>query len=221
MINTAGGVTGGDRFDWRFEVGDGADCVALTQACEKAYRADAEPAQIRVNLAVGAGGRLDWLPQETILFDRARLERRFEADLTDDGRLLVIEAVILGRRAMGETAQGARLIDRWRVRRDGRLIFADAFRLAPASEATGPARLEGAGAYALVLLLGADAESRLDRVRASLASIDAGAHGGVSAFDSKLICRILARDGAALRRALLPVMSVLRDGGAPPRLWMV
>ena len=223
LINTAGGVTGGDCFDWTIEVGDNARCTALTQACEKAYRSDGDTARIGVKLTVGAGGRLDWLPQETILFDHARLERTFEINLADDARFLAVEAVILGRRAMGETVTQAHLLDRWRVRRDGELIFADAFRLASeAASLIGPtALLDGAGAYALVLLAGGEAETRLDAVRTALEAVKDAGRFGVSAFGGKLICRISAPDGVGLRRALLPVMAVLRDGAAPPRLWMV
>lgn len=220
LINTAGGVTGGDQLDWRIEVGEHASCTALTQACEKAYRSEGEAARIGVSLVIAAGARLDWLPQETILFEDSKLERRFEADLSGDARLLAVEAVILGRRARGETAHGARLTDQWRVRRNGRLIFADALRLDRALQDDGPALLEGAGAYALVLLADADAESLAERARSTLEQTTSGARAGVSAFDSKLVCRILAPDGAALRRMLLPLMALLRDAPAP-RLWMV
>src|SRR4051812_25155544 len=92
LINTAGGLCGGDRFNWRVEVGPAARCQVITQACEKIYRAEGQAAEVEVSLEVGPGGRLDWTPQETILFDRARLSRRLEADLAADARLLIVEA---------------------------------------------------------------------------------------------------------------------------------
>ncbi len=215
LINTAGGVTGGDRFDWSITVSDGAACTAITQACEKIYRAEAGMAEVDVRLQVGAGARLDWLPQETILFDGARLTRRFEIDLAADARLLAVECAVLGRRAMGEVGARVRLNDRWRVRRGGRLILADNLTLADPT-AAGPALLDGAGALAVLIYAAPDAEARLGPVRAALGD----AHGGASAFDGKLLCRILAADGMALRGALLPVIAALRDDPLP-RLWTV
>jgi urease accessory protein len=216
MINTGGGVTGGDRFDWSVEVGDGAVATVTTQACEKVYRAEAGHADITARLTVGAAARLDWLPQETILFDRSALSRRIEADMAADGRLLLVEAVILGRRAMGETVTFADFRDRWRVRRDGRLIFADDLRLTgdiPARTASRPL-LAGAGAFATLLLVAPDAEATLEPVRAALGSL-----GGASAFDGKLVARIAAPDGLALRRALLPAIAALRGGLPLPSVW--
>jgi urease accessory protein len=221
LINTAGGLAEGDRLTWNVELDEGARQTVTTQACEKVYRAtgsDLDAAsQVETQLSVGAGARLDWLPQETILFDHARLERRLDANLTGDGELLALEAVVLGRRAMGESAARARLHDRWRVSRDGRAVFADDTRLpgaaAPTSE---PALLDGAGAYASVLLVAHDAAGALDAVRALLPK-----ESGASAWDGKLFCRILAEDGRALRRALIPILTVLRGGAPLPRLWTI
>ncbi|HUO23257.1 MAG TPA: urease accessory protein UreD [Caulobacteraceae bacterium] len=226
LINTAGGLAEGDRLSWGATLDDGARQTITTQACEKVYRGarrerdgvePGAPSRVDSRLEVGAGARLDWLPQETILFDHARLERQLEADLAEDGQLLAVEAVVLGRRAMGEVAARARLHDRWRVRRAGRTIFADDTRLygtvAPTLE---PALLDGAGAYASILLAAPGAEAWLDPVRALLP-----ARAGASAWDGKLFCRILAQDGRALRRALVPVLTTLRDGAPLPRLWSI
>lgn len=218
MINTAGGLTGGDRFAWTIELAGGARCRVTTQACEKAYRAATEdPAETRVTFAVAAGSSLEWLPQETILFDGSRLARRFDVRLEPGARLLAVEPVVLGRHAMGETMIRAHLRDRWRVQWGEQLIFADEVRLdADASIAGRPGLLRGAAAFALVLLVAEDAEDRLDAVRESL-----GAGGGASAWDGKLICRIAAADGLSLRTTLMAVMTALRDGAPPPRIWTV
>jgi urease accessory protein len=217
LINTAGGLAGGDAFEWGVTLGPDARCRVVTQACEKVYRSRGETARTAVSLTVGAGAVLEWLPQETILFDQARLDRTFDIEVAPTGRLLAVEAVIAGRQAMGESGGGAHLADRWRVTRDGRLIFADNLKLDDLPAAAGRrALLDGARAFASVLLVGPDAEERLDGVRAVL-----GSAGGVSAFDGKLFCRILAANGLELRRALVPVMAALRGGSPPPRLWTV
>ena len=216
LINSSGGLTGGDRMSWQAEAGPGAALTLTTQACEKVYRARDGRAQVDVALGVGAGARLDWLPQETILFDGAALARRLDADLEGDARLLVAEAVILGRTAMGESVRQGELRDRWRIRRDGRLIFADDLALTGPIAATAalPPVLGGASAFASLLLVAQDAGRYLEPLRQVV-----GPDGGASAFDGKLFCRIAAADGLALRRALLPALHILQDGEPCPRVW--
>src|SRR5262249_38054607 len=126
IVNTAGGIAGGDRFALEGTVEQGARLTGTTAAAEKGYRT-VEPADnLAVRLEVGAGGALTWLPQETILFDRARLERAIEIDLKGDARLILAEAVVFGRTGMGEAVDDAFLFDRWRLRRDGALLHAEA-----------------------------------------------------------------------------------------------
>jgi len=216
LINTAGGVTGGDRIDWRADAGDGAQLTVTTQACEKVYRARDGVADVRTSLTLGDGARLDWLPQETILFDGGALSRRLEADLGEGARLLAVEAVVLGRTAMAETVRHGLLHDRWRIRREGRLVFADDLRLDDAIAEIGAAApvLAGARAFASLLLVDDDAARFLAPLRAAL-----GPSGGASALGGKLFARVVARDGFALRNALLPALEALRDGQPLPRVW--
>lgn len=214
MINSAGGMTGGDRFDWTVEVGANAHAVLTTQACERVYRASADVARVAVSLAVGAGARLDWLPQETILFEGGAIARRIEAELAADAGLLLCEAVILGRHAMGEHVSRGLFHDRWRIRREGRLVFADDLRLAGdiAAQIRAAPLLAGAGAFATLLLVAPEAEARLDAVRTAIGSL-----GGASALDGKLVVRLIAPDGLSLRRALIPALAAL--GATPPAVW--
>jgi len=215
LINTAGGVTGGDRLDWQAEAGPGAALTLTTQACEKVYRARDGAAEVRVALSLGEDARLDWLPQETILFDGGALSRRLEIDIAAGARLLAVEAVVLGRTAMAETVRHGALRDRWRIRREGTLIFADDLRLDGAIEdlaARAPV-LAGCRAFASLLLVADDAPRLLAPLRAAL-----GPMGGASAFDGKLFARLAAPDGFTLRQALLPALEVLREGDLP-RVW--
>ena len=214
MINSAGGMTGGDRFGWTVEAGPGAHAVLTTQACERVYRASADVARVDVALTLEVGTRLDWLPQETILFDGSTLSRTITADLAQDARLLLCEAVILGRHAMGETFARGAFHDRWRIRREGRLVFADDLRLDDDIPHLihQPALLAGAGAFATLLLVAPDADTRLDAVRAAIGDL-----GGASAFDGKLVARIAAPDGLTLRRVVIPALIAL--GAAPPAVW--
>jgi urease accessory protein len=216
LINTAGGLTGGDRLSWTAEAGAGARLSLTTPACEKVYRTSEGAAQIEVRLSVESGARIDWLPQETILFDRSALSRTLAADVAAGGELLVMEAVILGRTAMGETVREGRLRDRWRIRREGRLIFADELRLeGTISELVNQAPLlAGRRAFASLLLVTEDAERSLPAVRDAL-----GDDGGASAFDGKLFVRVATEGGFTLRQRLLPALAALRDGRPAPRIW--
>jgi urease accessory protein len=218
IVNTAGGTAGGDRFALGFAVGPGARLIVTTAAAEKIYRTLGSPSTIATKLEVAAGGELTWLPQETILFDRARLERTIEVDLAGDARLLMAEATIFGRSGMGETLTEGYLLDRWRVRRDGRLLHAETMRLDGdvAAKLRQAAVAKGGIATASVLLVPGD-ESIAAAVRD--ASPQCRGEVGVSAWNGFAVARLVATDGAALRHDLTCVLSTLR--GAPlPRLWL-
>jgi len=215
LINTAGGLTGGDEVDWQVNAAPGARMVLTTQACERVYRSLGDDARVRTHVSVGAGAHLDWLPQETILFEGSRLDRSLEVDLAPDASFFAIEAILLGREAMGEAARNARLRDNWRIRRNGRLIHAEATRLsAVPAERDGLSLLAGANAFATLLYVGADAELKLDRVRAGLVG-DAAA----SVIGERLVIRAMAPSGLALRRIITPIIALLSGAGALPRLW--
>ena len=223
LLNTAGGVTGGDRFVCEAETAPGAALTLATQAAERAYRAQpGEVARIETRLTLGPGSRLDWLPQETILFDGAALERRLTVDMAADARLLAVEAVILGRQAMGEQVARAHLLDRWRIRRAGRLAWADTLRLTgPVAEIAARRGVFGRNrAAATVIHVAPDAADRLPGARALLAWAEDGTEAGASVRDGLLAVRMLAPDGRALRRLLMRLLETLR--GAPlPRVWTI
>jgi urease accessory protein len=218
IVNTAGGVAGGDRLRLDVSVEAGAQLAVTTAAAEKVYRALEEPATIDVKLSVGAGARLAWLPQETILFDRARLRRTIDIDLAADARLLLAEAIVFGRGGMGEAVRHGFLFDRWRLRRDGRLMHAEAMRLdggISAKLAQG-AVAKGGTAVATVLVVPGD-EATADSVRA----LDDQLRGevGASAWNGLAVVRLCAVDGEALRHDLIAVLAALRRA-ALPRLWL-
>nr|WP_309085199.1 urease accessory protein UreD [Chelativorans sp.] len=219
LINTSGGLTGGDRVEWEAEAAPGSRLVLTTQACERIYRSTGEDALVSAKLRVGAGAHLDWLPQETILFDDSRLDRRLTVELEGDARFTAVEAVLLGREAMGEAARRAVLKDRWRIYRGGRLVHAEQTRLAGEDfEREGLSLLSGHNAFATVLAIGPQAEEKLAAVRRLLRpEIQAAA----SAIGERLILRILAPSGLMLRRTIIPAVALLSGAGAVPRLWSI
>ncbi len=221
FLNTSGGLTGGDTLTFSLDVAPGAALTATTQTAERAYAAGGAAATVRVTAAVGAGGRLDWLPQETILYEDADLDRTTLVDLAGDAACLICEAVVLGRRARGEDPVRARLRDVRTVRRDGRPVWAerlaiDAGALARAGDA---AVLGDARAFAVVALVAPGAADALGPLRAALAGTE-GVEAAASAWDGKCVARILAADGWPMRRALARALGALR-GGPLPRVWQM
>lgn len=213
LINTGGGLAGGDRFSFGITAEDGASLTVTTQAAERVYRSLGPEAVVKVTLSAGTASTLMWMPQETILFDGAALSRTIEAEIAGDASFLAVESVILGRAAMGETVAGARLTDRWRIRQAGRLIFADDLRFTgapPASAAT----LKACRAFATVLLVSPRAEGRLEKLRDAL-----GETGAASAWSGKIVARLAARDGFMLRKSLIPALGVMAGGAGLPKTW--
>jgi len=214
IVNTGGGMTGGDEFGVDIDVGEGARLTAGTAAAEKIYRSTGPDTAMTVRMNVRTGGRLAWLPQETILFDRARLKRRIDVDLAEDASLVMAEAVLFGRAAMGETMREGFWADTWRLRRGGRLVFAENVRLDGdiAAKLVRPASAKGGIALATVLIAPAD-ETMLETVRA----LDFSGEAGISAWNGIAVARLVARDGASLRRDLVAILAAL--GQSVPRLW--
>ena len=219
LLNTAGGVAGGDWLDTSVEAGPGTAATVAGQAAERIYRAlPGATAEIVTTLRVAGGAALEWLPQETILFDRCALRRRLAIDLAPDAWFLGVERLVFGRAAMGEEVREAALRDRVTLRRDGRLVLHDTLRLdgPAASLLDRPAIGGGARAAATLLHAAPDASARLPALRAALAPFEAGA----SAFDGLLLARIVAVDGAQLRRAVISGLNILRGGRTLPRVWL-
>ena len=220
LINTAGGLTGGDRIAWEIEAGTGASVTVTTQACEKLYRSRSGEARAEVRLSAKKGARIAWLPQETIVYDRSSFSRRLEVDLAEGAEALIVEATLFGRRAMGESVSQALFRDRWRIRRDGRLVHAEAFFVGPDLGATlaRPAVAGGAVAIATVLLVSPDAEAFLPEVRQII-----GEDGGASFWSvggtGKLLARLVAGNGYALRKRLAPLVGLLNGQAGLPKVW--
>jgi urease accessory protein len=218
LINTAGGLTGGDHMRTGVHLHDGAAAVVTTQASEKIYRASDGEVRVENQIVLGGDASLDWLPQETIVFDRARLRRTLTVEAAGTARALLVEALVFGRTAMGESFRAGRVHDAWRVRREGRLVFADGLSADGASGALAhAAALDGGCALATVVLLAPGAEAAVDEVRSVLGSCPPAA--GASGWDGLLVVRIAAKDGAALRATLMPTLGALRGQRPLPTVW--
>jgi urease accessory protein len=224
LLNTAGGVCGGDQLAADARLGPGARATVVGQAAERVYRALDRPATIRTRLHVAASAALHWAPQETILFDGAMLERRTELRTEGDARLLAAETLVFGRRAMGESLRELHLRDDWRLWRGGRLVWADSLRLVggdavPALAAA--SGLRGQEALCTVVFVGADLAAARDGARLLLA--EAPVLGGASVVNGVLVARALG-ESVAIRQLLTRLLTKLRAAGlgfepALPRVW--
>ncbi|MDA9413043.1 urease accessory protein UreD [Bradyrhizobium sp. CCBAU 45384] len=217
FVNTAGGVAGGDQFDIEISAADSSRLTLTTAAAEKVYRAPGAAAQLNISLKVGAGAHLGWLPQETILFDRARVHRRFDIELDEAASLLLCEIVVFGRTAMGERMEQGEFVDRWRLSRGARLVFAETVRLDGdiGAKLARPAVAKGAAAIGTALIVPGD-EALVERLR-EVSDSFAG-EVGISAWNGFAMARFCAQDAARLRADMMAVLA--RTGAALPRLWL-
>jgi len=225
LVSSAGGLVGGDRLEVAVELGPATQALVTSQAAEKVHRSAGSDSRVEVELRVADGGRLEWLPQETILFEGARLRRQTRLELAGDARALAGEILVFGRAARGEEITRGLVREAWRVERDGRLIWADALHLAGdlARTLAHPAGLGGARACACALYAAPEAASALDLVRECLGGPE-GLRVGATALPGLVVARWLGPDAAALRRAYTDFWGQLRDRlwGLPrrlPRVW--
>ena len=217
-LNSAGGVAQGDVLDTDITAGLSTQLTVASQAAERFYRSPGgTPAMVRTRLRVGPGAALEWLPQETILFQGCALNRRLEVDLAPDAWFLGVETLVFGRSLMGETVRQAVLRDTVRVRQEGALLLHDAIRFDGPVQAVLDRAAVAAGSRAVATLIhaGADAASRLDSLRAALSPWQAGA----SAMGNLLVARVVAHDGACARAAIVAGLAALRGGRPLPRVW--
>ncbi len=217
-INTGGGMVGGDTARLAFTFGSSAAATMTTQAAEKIYRSTGATTSVETRLRLEAGAQAEWLPQETILFDEVRFARRLEVDMAKDASLLLVESLVFGRLAMGESVRTGEIQDHWRVRRDGALVFAEALRLdGTVSQQLDRAALgNGARAAGTLLFVAPEAESRLAAVRDALAHT--ACPSGASAWNGLLTVRLLSRSPEQVRAAIVGILVALR-GRAAPRVW--
>ncbi|WP_229666074.1 urease accessory protein UreD [Actibacterium pelagium] len=219
LVNTAGGVTGGDQFAFEARAGQGTHLTLTTQAAERTYRAQpGEMGQITNRLTLDPGAQVNWLPQETILFQGSSVRRRLNVDMAADARLCLAEPLVFGRAAMGEVLTNATFQDRIEIRREGKPLYLDALSLTGdvAAHLARPNIANGAGAMVTVVYAAPDAVARLDAVRAHLPDT-----AGASLIqDGLLALRILAADSHDLRTSLVPILTFLSDNTLP-RPWMI
>ena len=230
LVTTSGGLVGGDRLDVAVDAEAGARALVFGQAAEKIYRSAGADTRIEVHLAVAGDGWLEWLPQETILFDGARLRRLTIAEVAPGARLLAGEILVFGRTAMGEAMTHGLVRDAWEVSRGDRLIWADALQMedAMAADLSSLAGFDGALAFASLVYVGDDATDRLAMARGLIEALPGSEtlRVGATCFGDVLVVRWLGRESMVLRNAFGGFWAAFRHAvaGLPaalPRLWHI
>jgi urease accessory protein len=219
FLNTAGGVTGGDHIRYELDVGAGAAATATTQTAERAYQSTGDVGRVDVAVKVGAGARVDWLPQETILFVPSNMARKTIVELAPDATFAMVETIVLGRAAMGETIHAARFADWREVRRGGAVQWVEPFALSPAvlQGASSSVTLGGARAFATIAFFAAGAVDALSPIRAVLAQFET-VKAAASAWEGRVIVRLHSQDAWPLQRAVAQVLERIRTDPLP-RVW--
>jgi urease accessory protein len=224
FVNTAGGVAGGDRLETDVTALGNASIAVTSQAAEKVYRALDEPARITTKLKACEVAKLAWLPQETIVFDRGRLRRETDIELSSTAELLALEWLVLGRTAHGEDMVGGHITDSWRVKKDDRLIWADSFRITDEifAHLHRKALLSNCRAVGTLIYSGPDTDARLEFLRDVVRSLECQC--GATSVGGLIIVRFAARVLYDLRIALRNFLEQFSRelGGGPfrvPKMW--
>lgn len=213
LINTSGGLAGGDEVRIEAACGQDATLTLTSQTAERVYRTLGPPATVRVSLTAAEGASLCWLPQDTILFDRSSLDRTMDVDLGPGATFLAVEPLVFGRHEMAETVSSLMLRDRWRIRREGRLLHAENLAFGPSLNGSA-ASLAGNLAMATLLMVSPRAEALLPKLQEVL-----GPNDGCSHWNGKLVARFMAGDGFQLRKTLKKALSICLGPAGLPKTW--
>jgi urease accessory protein len=224
LINTAGGVAGGDRLDTEVTALADATITLTSQTAERIYGALDQPARILTTLTAGATAKLAWCPQETIVFDRARVRRETRIAVSTGAELLALEWIVLGRAAHGERVAGGSVVDSWRVEQNGRLVWADTLRITDDvfPHLRRSALLADFTAVATLVYVGPELKERLECLRdwaASLACVSAA-----TAVGGLIVVRLAAAEASKLRTGLRTILDQFNRVFGPgpfrvPKMW--
>jgi urease accessory protein len=221
IVNTGGGMAGGDHLHMCLDLGKNAHVVCSTQSAEKIYRSDGAVSTIENRFHLADHAHLVWIPQETILFDRARLRRQLSVNMSSSAQFLACEILFFGRHAMGEILRDAEFFDHWDIRRDEHLIYAERLRLHGdvQKHLDRKAVGDGARAFATLLLVSQKAESRLDDFRNFMnQNPEDSVEWGASAWNGLLCLRALSSNPFVLRRLMVVCLTYFNQNPLP-RVW--
>lgn len=228
IVHPPGGVVGGDELRIQVNAGKNAQALLSTPGAAKWYRANGHVARQHIHIDVDAGAAVEWLPQETILFNQADVVLDNEINLHAEARFIGCEMLCFGRTASGERFQSGRVRQRYAVRVDGKLLWLEQGTLLGGSAAmTGALGLADHTVCASLLCVGAPAQRDLiDAVRAAIAPIaEPEAQFGATQMKSLLMVRYLGDRSEVARQVMMAAWKVLRPAvvgreSTALRIWM-
>jgi urease accessory protein len=220
LANTSGGIAGGDTSHVDILVAQNAQALVTGQAAEKIYRSIDMPASIRTVIKIEDDSTLEYLPQESILFDGAKLNRAVNISLGARSYLLLSEMFVLGRWAMKEDFTRGIFLDRWSIDVAGQPIWREGLRVEGGlSSLSSSLGFANARALATIFYVGANAGEVLGLARDAI-----GPMGGATIVRDMLVVRMLGNEAGMLKQQLGEIISVIRAAalGRPaevPRVW--
>ena len=219
LLNTAGGITGGDALNINITASD-CNVVVTSQTAERFYRSNMQPASISIFLKVDKGAKLHWIPQETILFEGSAVDRTIKLDMAHDCDCLLAETLVLGREAMGEKIRTCHFTDQWRLYEEGKLFHSEAMRMTGDMEKLldSKAGAHGARIISTIICAGPNTELLWPIVEKKLLSMSSVS--AASFFNGKMIIRLLNSNCSNGRTEFNQMLMELRSQPMP-RVWQL
>jgi urease accessory protein len=224
IVHPPGGIAGGDRLRIQVALEEGAHALLTTPGAGKWYKANGLDASQELQFDIAADALLEWLPQETILFDAAQARMQARIELAGNARYAGWEILCLGRRAAGERFRSGRWSQQLRIFRDGKLLwndYADVRGDDPLLQS--PIGMHGRCVVGrLLIAAGAMPTEMLERCRAIEAR--GNALHAISALPEVCVVTCLGDDAEAMRAYFEALWAVLRPWYAElaaqrPRIW--
>jgi len=217
LINTTGGMTGGDKYRNDLTI-KGSQLTVTSQTAERIYKSNRKPAEVSTLLNVSERSVMHWLPQETIFFNNARLARNIELHMSSDSECLISESIVLGRHAMGENLSDCSISDNWRIYREDELVHSEALRIKGDVPRVlhSTAGLGGARIVTTILYLGPKTEQLAERLGHTLNHYSSNL--GISCWSGKLIVRLAAQEVSTGKKDTVALLCKLRQRDIP-RVW--
>jgi urease accessory protein len=214
VVHPPAGIAGGDELELRAHAGEGAHALLTTPGAGKWYRSAGPWAAQRLRFEVA--GSLEWLPQETIVFDGALARLDTEVHLRGGARYLGWEILCLGRTASGERFERGEIRVSTRLYRDGRLVWLERGRLAGGGALLDSAAgLQGMPVCATLVASGEGFDlARIRQIEGTAATQLPGA----------LLVRHLGGSSEQAKRLFQEVWAIVRPGlfgreARTPRIW--